>query len=68
MPGIIAEGPLALPQNEERAEDTAQEEDHSSHGEELHDPVKWDAGDGKHHQAEQDERTGAIPFLPFGPE
>src|ERR1700680_974068 len=68
MPGIIAEGTLALPQNEERAEDAAHDEGQASRGEEFHDPVKWDAGDGEHHEAEQDERAAAIPFLPFGPE
>jgi hypothetical protein len=55
MPGIIAEGKLVLPQNEESAEDTARDKDQARSGEEFDDPVKRHAGDGEHHRAEQDE-------------
>jgi len=64
MPGIIAEGKLALPQNEERAKDAARDKDYAGCREESDDPIKWDAGDGEHHHAEQDKRAAAIPFGP----
>ena len=67
MSGIITEAQLALPQNEQRAEDPAHNQDEAGNGEQFDDPVEWRAGNGQHQDPEKDQRSAPIPLLPPGP-